>query len=383
MHATGLVTVMLAGAAMGPASTTAAAVPEKNRRDLLFSSKYFSYSDDSQDDKASTGGDHGYVGQVYDHFSKFSGYDNAEEHDVDSSEGPYVTTHHKTRSYATCSSYASAHAFDKGMHAHIDLTKYAILEYCKPNWSGKIKHVHAYAKKHASAVAKAVTESQADCVSKGNAFGCASATATAEAWAEAKAEAHVAAVASAYDECEQLWGCPVEVSSLAIAKASTFIHMVVDAFSHSEVYACTKGNSGAWAAAYADCAAVAYAKIWTEAYAKAYLKTGCAKAEAATQVHAETNAEWYTTEGCDKDHDADYYGTASSGATNGDSYTHVVCLSSRASADDECACVWDCLCPAALCPAAGLSHTFLQPCLSPLPDSQTRICSARRLMPPA
>lgn len=340
MYATGLVAVMLAGAVTGPASTTAAAVPEKNRRDLLFTSKYFSYSDD-HDDHVSGGGDHGYVGQVYDHFSKFSGYDDDKEHEdepKDPSESPYVTKYGSTRSVSTCSSYASAHAFEKGIHAHTDFTKYAIMEFCKPSWGGKIKHVHDTAKKHAAAVAKAVTESQADCVSKGNAFGCASATATAEAWAESKAEAHVAAVASAYDECEKRWGCPVNAGSLSVAKASTFIHMVVDTFSKSEVYACTKGNSHAWAGAYANCAAAAYAKIWTEAYAKAYLQTGCAKSVAATKVHAEVNAEWYTIEGCDKYDDSHYHGTGSAGSSTHGSGAHVVRLPSCASASDECAC---------------------------------------------
>lgn len=292
--------MMVAGAAMGPARTAALAAPQQNGRDLLFSSKFFAYSDGNEEDKQ--GKDHGYVGDVYDHFSSFSGY----RDDGHDSEPYYVKDHGSTVSSATCSSYASAQAYQAGSNAHAEITKHAIMEFCKPDWDGKIKHVHDYAIKHAGAVAKAITGTQADCVSKGNAFGCASATAAAEAWAAATAEAHAYAVASAYDKCQELYPshCKVNTGALSVAQASTYIELAVEAFSDSEVYACTKGDSHAWAAAYSKCAASAYAKVWTKAYAKSYLLTGCAKSDAAAQVGVETGAEWFTIEHCEKDGDA-------------------------------------------------------------------------------
>lgn len=318
--------MMVAGAAMGPTRTAALATPGKNGRDLLFTSKYFAYSDDEEKKEQ----DHGYVGDVYDHFSNFRGY----KHDdtADSTKDAFVKTPGYTSSSATCSSYASAHAYEEGIDAHKEFTKYAIQEFCKPDWDGKIKHVHDSAEAYAGAVAKAVTATQADCVTEGNAFGCASATATAAAWAEAKAEAHAYAVASAYDTCQKRYpDCKINTAALSVAQASTFIEMTVDVFSRSEVYACSEGDSSAWATAYSKCAAVAYAKIWTEAYAKSFLQTGCAKSEAAAVVGAETGAEWYTIEGCQRDgHSGDTGYGGKAGHTTYGSGAHAVCPPSPA-----------------------------------------------------
>ena len=208
----------------------------------------------------------------------------------------YYVKKDSTTNYAVCQSKSSAGAFAAMHDAHIGVTAYAIEAYCDPHWDGSIENVYHYAEAEGAAIAKAVAAGQADCVSKGNAFGCTSATATAEAWAEATAEAHSLAVAKAFDKCH----CDVEASSLSIAQASTFIEMSADVFSRAEVFACSEGDSSSWAVAYSQCTAVSYAKVWTKAYAEAYLSTGCATSAAKTKVIAATGADFITIEGCER-----------------------------------------------------------------------------------
>eukprot|EP00892_Ulva_mutabilis_P007735 jgi/Ulvmu1/5333/UM022_0127.1 len=217
--------------------------------------------------------------------------------------GPDAYTVHKgsTVAVAVCHSKASAYAQSAMKNAHVAVSEYAILSYCDPEWDGDTKEVYDYALDEGYAIAKAVAATQADCVTKGSAFGCTSASATATAWAEATAEAHSLAVAKAFDKCH----CHVETSSLSVAHAETYIELSADVFSHAEVFACSSGDSSSWAAAYSKCTAIAYAQVWTKAYAQAFLHTGCLSSAAETKVLAATGGDFIEISGCEKIDKAD------------------------------------------------------------------------------
>lgn len=72
------------------------------------------------------------------------------------------------------------------------------------------------------------------------------------------------------DSCD----CPVDVMSLSIAQAETFIELTASVFARADASACVEGNDRAGSVAFTNCAAVAYAKVWTYAFAEAILETG-------------------------------------------------------------------------------------------------------------
>eukprot|EP00892_Ulva_mutabilis_P007722 jgi/Ulvmu1/5321/UM022_0115.1 len=249
------------------------------------------------------------VTALKDYYFQFKGEQAYEDDGHEGVTGPDAYTVHKdyTVAAAVCHSQASAYGTNHMKDAHVAVSEFAILSYCDPEWDGDTKEVYDYALDEGYAIAKAVAATQADCVTKGTAFGCTSATAMAASWAEATAEAHSLAVAKAFDLCH----CDVEASSLSVAHAETYIALSADVFSHAEVFACSSGDGSSWAAAYSKCTAVAYAQVWTKAYAEAFLHTGCLSSAAETKVLAATGGDFIEIEGCERidKADGDAYGS--------------------------------------------------------------------------
>ena len=135
----------------------------------------------------------------------------------------YSVTTGTTLNFATCKSSATAATVSQMKDVHLDLAAHAIHAFCDEHWDGSIMEVYGYAEDAGFALAQAISHVQAECVSEGNAFGCASAEAAASAWAEATVVAHSAVIAGAFSTCEG-W-CDVSVSALSVASSTTFYEL--------------------------------------------------------------------------------------------------------------------------------------------------------------
>ena len=178
--------------------------------------------------------------------------------------------------------------------AHAAVIATVFIEFCR----GDLEEIYAAAVVAAAAAsaitfARTVAITQAACASSDKAFNCASATALAEAWASATAEAHATAVAASAEECE----CLAKSQELSGGKASTFITLATDTFARDEVTMCSEGDAASFAAAYADCSALAYATVWTTAFLEGY----CFSSKVATRIFAETSGTFGVIQGCDRD----------------------------------------------------------------------------------
>jgi hypothetical protein len=148
---------------------------------------------------------------------------------------------------------------------------------------------------NASLRMQAVVGAQAECVSQGNAFGCAGASAVANAWAGATAEAHAQAVAQALQgECH----CPADSSAYAFGSASTFLQLVADATARVEVSACSRGDASSKAESYADCLAMAYSTVFAQASAEAIVGGDCLDSATSAKILASVGADFTNIQGC-------------------------------------------------------------------------------------
>lgn len=180
----------------------------------------------------------------------------------DHKDGSYSISHGTAYSSAACHSSSDAYSSTVEAVGHADAMEASIAWMCTPHFSGSISHPLDVAFTAGVAIANAVAYSQADCVSSGNAFGCASASAHARAWAWGHFEFHVNATTRAIKLCPCL--ASNRGASERLASASTFVELMSEAFARAEVVACVAGKDSAWAAAYANCAALAYAQLWTK-----------------------------------------------------------------------------------------------------------------------
>ena len=141
-----------------------------------------------------------------------------------------------------------------------------------------------------------IVGAQADCVSAGNAFGCAAAESSAAAWASATAQAHSSAVARALvDFCD----CPSGSSAAALGSADLFLSLMSDVSARASAAACAEGTETSGAVAFADCIALAYSRVFATASANALIDGECLDATAAASITASVDAEFETIEGCE------------------------------------------------------------------------------------
>ena len=236
----------------------------------------------------------------------------------------YSVTTGTTLNFATCKSSATAATVSQMKDVHLDLAAHAIHAFCDEHWDGSIMEVYGYAEDAGFALAQAISHVQAECVSEGNAFGCASAEAAASAWAEATVVAHSAVIAGAFSTCEG-W-CDVSVSALSVASSTTFYELAVEVTSLAGAVACSEGTNTASAVAYTGCTALAYAKVWTHAYAQAVLAAmgpngaNCMSAEAHAVASAATGGQFVEVQGCETWDAAEGY---ASGSTEGSAESSV------------------------------------------------------------
>lgn len=231
--------------------------------------------------------------------------------DGDDGEGDHGF-HHVSKGHAysssVCQSSASAHSWHVEADDHAKALALSIDFMCRPDFSGDLSYPFDLAYASGVAIANAVASSQADCVSHGNAFGCAAAGASAKSWAQAFVDVHSTAIAAAIDVCPCLES---SASAGSLAKASTFIDLVTEAFARAEVVACVAGDDSAWASAYSNCAALAYAQLWTKAIADAYIDGDCYNTSVSNLVIAKTGGDYGVIQGCEKDVQSSGYATGS------------------------------------------------------------------------
>jgi hypothetical protein len=110
-------------------------------------------------------------------------------------------------------------------------------------------------------VLQAVSSASAECISSGNAYGCAAAFAYARAWAEAVASAHAGAFSLAINKCT-CRGEPQEVIASNYGSASVFEELVVDVEAVASAKVCVKGNASAHASVLASCQQTVYADVF-------------------------------------------------------------------------------------------------------------------------
>ena len=236
--------------------------------------------------------------------------DEGEEGNEGNEGGNVNSSTGSTLSTITCQSQASARLFMQISNAHATAMAEVFTEFCRDDFDGRVAGAASAAFDAGFAIAAALAESQAACVSSGNTFGCASASATAEAWAMATAEAHATAVAASAEECD----CLASAQALSVGSASTFIELIADAFARAEVEACVEGDTSSFAVAYATCSATAYATVWTKAIAEAILEGDCYNTAIAARIVTETSGDFGVIEGCVRD---DFSFGDASGATDG------------------------------------------------------------------
>lgn len=151
----------------------------------------------------------------------------------------------------------------------------------------------------ADVIARAITSSESECESTGNAFGCATAQAKASAWASSTAEAYARAYAEAYSGCTP---CDPNLTAQVTAStegiSSTFITLVADVFARAETLVCVQGDQAASAEAMSNCFAQAYATIMTTSVAQALIGGGCLKPTTEVFANAATSADFNRIESC-------------------------------------------------------------------------------------
>ena len=165
---------------------------------------------------------------------------------------------------ATCTSSANSRTFTLMRDAHIDVVSSLVTAFCDPSFDGFVEEAVNRASDFAVAFATALAETQSECVSMGNAFGCSSAAATAGAWAQATAQAHASASALALEMCS----CKdVDLLSFSFTNAETFRNLTAEVFAFARTTACAEGDQQSFARAYSSCTASSYAALWGEVWA--------------------------------------------------------------------------------------------------------------------
>ena len=174
-------------------------------------------------------------------------------------------------SRSECTSSANSRTFTAMRNAHVDVVSSLVTAFCDPDFDGFVEQAVNNASDFAVAFATALAETQSECVSMGNAFGCSSASATAAAWARATAQAHANAAAEAVEQCS----CDVDLLSLSFTSATTFRELTADVLASAETRACVAGNQESFARAYSSCTAVSYAVVWGRVCAQPCRKRCC------------------------------------------------------------------------------------------------------------
>ena len=163
----------------------------------------------------------------------------------------------KIQSQGRCESSASASTYSEMTSAHTQAVAAVMTELCRAGFDGELEVARDVAEDQGKAIAAVLTEAQAQCMTSGQAFGCASASASAVAWAEASAEAHSLAVASSAEDCD----CLADADALSSVTGSVYVELIADAFSRAEARACSKGSQTSSATAFSQCGAAAYADL--------------------------------------------------------------------------------------------------------------------------
>ena len=217
-------------------------------------------------------------------------------------EGGFVTeSGGSAGSGATCTATSSATAFRVAKDAYILALAESYDLVCDPERDTQIdpRDVEVIWDVAAYAAAKAITDASGTCTSTGTAFGCAKAKAQAAAWAAATAEAHAGAYAEAYNGCG---ACDPDTAVQATASAevieSTFIELMADVYSRSEIEVCVQGDDSASASAWSSCYATAFTRINAKAVADSLVAGACQYAQAEVFVRAATDADYIVVEGC-------------------------------------------------------------------------------------
>eukprot|EP00892_Ulva_mutabilis_P010005 jgi/Ulvmu1/7377/UM036_0037.1 len=199
------------------------------------------------------------------------------------------------RTRGVCRSNATASTYSEMTDAHVNAVSSVMTEFCRDDFDGELAVASASAKDWGKAIVAVLTTAQAECMTSGQAFGCASASSTAVAWAAASAEAHAAAVASSAEEC----ACIADAESYAAIAGSEFVELIADAMGQAQAQACSKGNQRSVASAFASCGAAAYADVMTSTFARAMLEGECWDTEVATVVGIDIEAQFRSIEGCE------------------------------------------------------------------------------------